>query len=194
MLSETAQQEAKRVQRKIINQLSVRYGEKLDSEACLSLARLFLSLFQRQSLRYPIDNSGRPWSWYLWIVKIAKVKCWELFHPALEQEGLSPFPKSLPALFSVTLNVERGLLHQLSFELGKSEIPNATWKAKKQKSHLQCHHCRASTFHVRPSQLPTCVVYRLDKGTVTCWKGWHPYHTNARLQQRGLQTSLCCKF
>lgn len=47
----------------------------------------------------------------------------------VEQEGLSHFPKSLPALLFVTLNVEQDLLHQLSFELGKSDICSATWKA-----------------------------------------------------------------
>lgn len=54
------------------------------------------------------------------------MKCWEWVHPALEQEDLNHFLKSLPVLFSVTVNAEQNLLHQLSFELGRSEVRHAT--------------------------------------------------------------------
>lgn len=125
----------------------------------------FCLRFREKSLAYPIDNLERPW-WYLWIVKIAKMKCWEWVHPALEQEDLNHFLKSLPVLFSVTVNAAQNLLHQLSFELGRSEVCHATWNAKKRKSQPQWHQCRASTFCVRPSQLPGV---QAGPGPVTCW-------------------------
>lgn len=91
------------------------------------------------------------------------MKCWEWVHPALEQEDLNHLLKSLPALFSVIVNAERDLLHQLSFELGKSEVWNAIWNAKNQKSQPQWHQRRASS--VRPCQLPGV---QAGSGPVTC--------------------------
>lgn len=144
---------------------------------------IFLSLFQRQSLRYPIDNLERS-CWYLWIVKIAKMKHLEWVHPALEQDDLNHFLKSLPALFSVTVNAERDLLHQLSFELRKSEVCNAIWNTKNQKSQPQWHQCRASTSCVRPSQLQT------GPGPVTCWA----WQIQMPWTHRALSSLFCCRF
>lgn len=59
--------------------------------AVLGEWRVSVSASQNDSvILYPIDNSGRPWSWYLWIAKIAKVRCREGAHPGMSRRVQDP--------------------------------------------------------------------------------------------------------